>query len=66
MAGVDFGVGEGDVARVVAADEGERLINRAFGQYAAADEIDPQIQRGGRAAGAREPGDERVVHGPQP
>ena len=43
VARVDIGVGKGDVARVVAADEGERLIDGAFGQYATADEIDPQI-----------------------
>ena len=64
MPRVDVGVGEGDIARVVAADEGERLSDGAFGQYATAGEIDPQIERGGRAAGVREPGDERIVHGP--
>jgi hypothetical protein len=61
---VDLGVREGDVAGVVAPDEGERLVDRAFRQQAAAGQIDPQVQRVGRATRFGEPGDQRVVHDP--
>ena len=54
---VHFRVGKGYVARVVATDESEWLIDGSFGQYATTGEIDPQIQRGGHAAGFGEPDD---------
>ncbi len=57
MPRVDVGVGKGDVAGVVAPDEGEWLVDRTFGEQAAAGQINAQVQRGGRAAGAGEPGD---------
>jgi hypothetical protein len=62
--GVDVRVGEGDVAGLVPADEGERLADRPLGQGAAVGQPDPQVEGGGGPARLGESRDQRVVHEP--
>ena len=60
---VHLGIGQCDVAGIVAADEREGHWDRPLGPPSDIDQIDAQVERCRRAAGLREPGDDGIFHG---